>query len=60
MEVQPRLLQISGGWLAMAPTQRWAVRGKSQEEAVEEFRKAERRHREMKQRPEPNYERFEP
>ena len=51
----PILTQAKNGWLARGDG--WAVHGASQEEAVQKFEEAERRHQEIEARP-PFYERL--
>jgi hypothetical protein len=48
---EPMLLQIKTGWLAVSQQERWAAEGKTKEEAVNRFRKAEQKHREVDSRP---------
>ena len=49
--VQPKLIQVKGGWHAKAPT--WAVFGRTREEAIARFREAEMRHQEIDAREQP-------
>ncbi len=46
---EPLLTPIKNGWAAHGDG--WAVHGTTQEEALENFRKAEERHREIDARP---------
>jgi hypothetical protein len=45
--VEPILLPIKNGWLAVSPVERWGTDAPTREEAIERFRQAERRHREI-------------
>ncbi len=42
---EPTLIEIANGWAAHGD--RWAVHGRTREEAIEKFRKAEKRRREI-------------
>jgi len=53
---EPVLAPIKNGWAALGDG--WAVHGRTQEEALENYHKAEERHREIDARP-LWYERFE-
>lgn len=47
----PTLVPIRGGWAALGVG--WAVFGETQEQAAGRFLEAERKHREIMERPEP-------
>lgn len=49
--MKPDLIEIKGGWAAMAKT--WAVFGKTQEEALAKFAEREQRRREIEALPNP-------
>ncbi len=49
--MEPRLVQIRGGWAAVAD--HWSVFGQTKEEAEAKFHEAERRHLEIAARSEP-------
>ncbi len=42
---EPMLVEIANGWAAHG--EGWAVHGRTREEALENYRKAEQRHREI-------------
>lgn len=48
---EPHVIQTSSGWMALSRHERWAVRASTQQEAVERYRAAEERHREIDARP---------
>ncbi len=49
--MEPKIVQIKGGWAAVA--EYWSVFGQTKEEAEAKFREAEKRHLEIAARSEP-------